>query len=521
MKRIISLLMALALAVSLMTVFATSASADAVVGVTPEVINCGIYTFDLEVDLDSYDSNGNYYIKPGAFYKDFLSARVAFSGGCTVYENEIRVYAGNSLTITPLTNYRIVSVTIDSTSTYSIGTALLSDDTILTNCAHNATDGSASVSLVPVDNASAITITPGVQFRAKSITITYEFIPEVVNFLDAVKNVSYSDDYALVYMDVPITSALMTWTQSGSGIVNSVKGSSMDVDCPEGGAYYLSVYPMGDGKYLDLSNLPADTSVTLGIDVYWENWGLASITETAGGIDFYWSDFCRDGFAGSNLAIEQESKYFGTVTFGGSYTISQDDLDDYAYGQPIARLTMDVVEANTGEFSVSDMRFVMSMSAIYYKSLEDPEYAEWLDEIEAQLIAQEQSLKEILAEQGVTNEKLDGIQDSINDIYNGEYDPESPDGADQMQDVIDKEQAIMDDAQAGLNDFSDLSGSVWTTLLEISGGFMFLSMVVELFAGYDSPLGFIFRASLALGVTGLIFNLLGSAVASKKGNGDS
>lgn len=413
MQRALSLILCSVLIV--VSIFATSASADTAEGTFQEIVYCGIQYFDLNAIDAVYDSNGGLYITPGAFYKDFLSARVAFSGGCKVYENEIRVYAGNSLTITPLTNYRIVSVTIDSTSTYSIGTALLSDDTILTNCAHNATDGSASVSFVPVDNASAITITPGVQFRAKSITITYEFIPEVVNFLDAVKNVSYSDDYALVYMDVPITSALMTWTQSGSGIVNSVKGSSMDVDCPEGGAYYLSVYPMGDCKYLDLSNLPADTSVTLGIDVYWENWGLASITETAGGIDFYWSDFCRDGFAGSNLAIEQEGRHFGTVTFGGSYTISQDDLDDYAYGQPIARLTMDVVEANMGEFSVSDMRFVMSMSAIYYKSLEDPEYADWLEDIEAQLIAQEQSLKDILAAQGVTNEKLDDLQDTVTD----------------------------------------------------------------------------------------------------------
>lgn len=413
MQRALSLILCSVLIV--VSIFATTASADAVEGVTQEVINCGIYTFDLEVDLDSYDSNGNFYIKPGAFYKDFLSVRVAFSGGCTVYENEIRVYSGNSLTITPLTNYRVVSVTIDSTSTKPIGSALLADGTSLVNCAHNASEGDASVTLVPVDSSSAMSIAPALQFRATSISITYEYVPEVVNFLDVVKDVTYSDDYALVYVDVPITSCLMTWTQRGTGIINAVKGSSIHVDCAEAGAYYLSVYPMGDGKFLDLSNIPADTSITLGIDTYWEYPDLASVTSTSGGVDFYYSDFYRDVFAGSSLVIDQDSAYFGKLTFGGSYTITQDDLNDYVYAQPVASMYMDIIDSNYGDIDISGMRLVMSMSAIYYKSLEDPEYADWLEDIEAQLIAQEQSLKDILAAQGVTNEKLDDLQDTVTD----------------------------------------------------------------------------------------------------------
>lgn len=128
-----------------------------------------------------------------------------------------------------------------------------------------------------------------------------------------------------------------------------------------------------------------------------------------------------------------------------------------------------------------------------------------LDEINSQLEEQGQTMKDVLAEQEQTNDKLD-------DMMNYQPEPETPEGGEVVGDLEDVEDNLMEDVNEGFDEAEQLQLSVLETLLQYVSAFGAVSYIFDLFA-WIPFIKILLSVSLALGIVSTLLNI-GLSVSS-------
>lgn len=147
-----------------------------------EAVATNYDTFELVPN--KVDSGNNPYYQASGFLKTFDTFVIAFGNGISeedavaAFGNEIRVYAGNTLTISPTKGYKIVSVVINSQEKKPIGSAMAHLSSVVDNGKWDCGVGETVGTFVPVDGTKAMVIKPGEQFRVTSIVVTCELATE-------------------------------------------------------------------------------------------------------------------------------------------------------------------------------------------------------------------------------------------------------------------------------------------------------------------------------------------------------
>lgn len=123
------------------------------------------------------------------------------------------------------------------------------------------------------------------------------------------------------------------------------------------------------------------------------------------------------------------------------------------------------------------------------------------------------SLYELQQTQEKTNQLLEAVEykleqngQKLDEIINGEVTPDLPEGSDTVTDLEDAEGSLRDDAQAGLDEGTQLQQNVLEILLEYTGAFAIYSRIVGLFTNIPFFYGLL-AVSLALGSVSVILSI--------------
>lgn len=142
-----------------------------------------------------------------------------------------------------------------------------------------------------------------------------------------------------------------------------------------------------------------------------------------------------------------------------------------------------------------------------------------IKEIDRQLNEQGMTMQSVLNEQKVTNEKLDGVHDAINDtndklddIMGYKPDVDTPEGGEVVGELEDVENNLMNEVNNGFAQAENLQTSVLEYLLSYLSAFAVVSYIFDLFA-WIPFIKVLLSVSLALGIVSALLNI-GLSVSS-------
>ena len=145
----------------------------------------------------------------------------------------------------------------------------------------------------------------------------------------------------------------------------------------------------------------------------------------------------------------------------------------------------------------------------------DQQYANYLLQLKGQ-----GSTDQIIGSLGQVNDNLDGIQGSIDDtnenldeIINGEVNPQSPDGADDFDDLISSEDALFEEVKQHFKDRESVFDDALSAFKTFRSSLEVILRILNLFLQLEF-VRYLFQLSLSLGVLAVILNIGISAVES-------
>lgn len=333
---------------------------------------------------------------------------------------------------------------------------------------------------------------------------------EGINYRDYEGSVKVEGDKDIVTIDLPVSwfHGLISMPD-GTG-VRHWDGHSVSYTIPYD-TNRLNVYlaPFGTeigaynkpytGRYLSMDNIPSDAEFYMQIGVTTdtpESFTVAKFQERVYAVNNdYASLYDIHEYPGGPAGSFAVSHVFDAVASEGwfpEFVMYVDSTSSSFLGRTLS-------------VEVYNLQIEVSISSLYRLQEETGRSNELLTEVNRQLAEQGQTLDDVLAEQGATNDKLDNITDYVPEV-------DTPEGGEVVGDLEDVEDNVMDDVNDGFDKAEDIQLSVIETLLQYVTAFGVVSYIFDLFA-WIPFFKVLLSVSLALGIVATLLNI-GLSVSS-------
>lgn len=289
-------------------------------------------------------------------------------------------------------------------------------------------------------------------------------------------------------------------------------GSGGDYD-----RYTINLHCFPDGR-LNLQDIPDGTQFTAGffysysgpgyetpyVSVHEQYYSSLSSSDYLGQIQetIGFSPVLHDGSVTHHGIFNKTGPYTNGVTGSAEYVDMFLRLNNYS------PLSKDFVMLQAQDFVMT-----MTISSLYELQQTQEKTNQILEAVEAKLEQNGQKLDDILSSQDEMNDKMDNI-------INGEVDPELPNGSDSVTDLDDAEGALRDDAQAGLDEGTQIQQSSLDILGQYVNGFAVFSKIFARFSDIPFVNGLL-SISLSLGLVSSLINIGFSAAGSSRRSSSS
>lgn len=315
---------------------------------------------------------------------------------------------------------------------------------------------------------------------------------EPLNYRDFETNVTVDGSNDIVHVSFPVdTTFFEIW--NGDELIKSSSGSSFSFDPLTTHVYYLHLSLVNDGISLD--NIPSGATISYTLN--FEGWGTQMETPRIWkGLYFYDSNHVQS-YVGEYVDLSYD--LFPQATYTYSYILPSTNNSYFKPGLAVYGLVARDSYSGPYNISVLSISIDFTISSLYRLQEQTGETNELLDEVNRQLAEQGKTMEDVLDQQTQTNDKLD-------DIINGEVNPDAPDGADKVGDLDDAEGQLRDEAQIGLDQGVEIQQSVLQILEEYANGFAVFSWIFGLFAKLPFFSGLLY-VSVALGTVSALLNL--------------
>ena len=282
----------------------------------------------------------------------------------------------------------------------------------------------------------------------------------------------------------------------GDQVIDTQSGEVGSFLLDPSNSYELSIDLVYPG--ISLSNIPADSTISFG--VIFSSWGTAAeASRLWSGVYFYPGSSIYVGEYLSAPFPVPFQEYSYTFTLDSSYkTYSNFVPSIWAYG---LKSVSAPVQTNFN-IEVEYCNLTMSISSLYRQNELLGDNNELLQGIEEELEKQGMTMEDVLDQQTQTNEKLD-------DMINGEVTPDTPAGADKVDDLDSAESELRDQAQAGLDESLKVQQSALDILLEYAGAFAVFSWLFGLFADIPFLKGLLY-VSMSIGLLASVLSIANS-----------
>lgn len=314
-----------------------------------------------------------------------------------------------------------------------------------------------------------------------------------LDYNDYVTDVQVDGDNDIVTVSFPVDGALIQLYDGSFNFITEGYGS-LSFDAVSNFAYRIDIMPLW-GNYLDLTNIPQDTSISM------------SLHTDSSGLGFFWADSVTSQVM---LAFPYDNSlrwvFFDEVrndNFDYTYSFNLDKSTGTGSYYPSVRFDYVFrnvyLDAGQRSISVDSFTLHMSISSLYRLQQTSGKTNQILSEVEKQLADQGKTLDEVLESQKDTNNKLD-------DIINRPVEPETPSGSDVFDDLDDAENEIRDEAQSGLDAGLDIQNNVLDIFLQYTSAFAAAGAVFGLFSEIPFFASLLY-ISIAIGIFALLLNL--------------
>lgn len=308
-----------------------------------------------------------------------------------------------------------------------------------------------------------------------------------INYRDLDYTVVVDGDNDIVTVSLPVDSTKFIFCDANWNLIFEEYGSEFTAMCSglDNTSYHFG-FEFLSGSGLSLSNIPSSTELSFSLDITSES------EQVEGGslyVDMNFAD--NSGASVSSSRVSLGNKPLGSVS--ANFVIpsisSAVAIFPSVWWSP---LKVYYVDQGDGWYSSAwiDIRVVsvtltMSISSLYRLQEETGRSNDLLEEV-----------KDQLAEQGK----------DIDQIINGEVEPEAPEGADKVDDLDNAEGQLRDEAQIGLDQGVEIQQNVLQILEQYANGFAVFSWIFGLFAKLPFFSGLLY-VSVALGTVAALLNL--------------
>lgn len=307
-----------------------------------------------------------------------------------------------------------------------------------------------------------------------------------VDYKDYISNIEVDGHNDIITITIPAIDQY--WTFETGGVVQRFDQGWVDFAPVVGQQYTLQLHPF-DGR-LNLEDIPNDTIFTAGFTFEFSNTVTYESTYVSCNEQYY---------SASGSWLGQIQNNVGHKTFEGvnTYSITSKFSKDgpYSNGVTASAGSVDLflqlykftptASSNYVHFNAQDFTMTFTISSLYELQQTQEKTNELLEAVE---------------------DKLDQNGQKLDEIINGEVTPDLPEGSDTVTDLEDAEGALRDDAQAGLDEGTQLQQNVLEILLEYTGAFAIYSRIVGLFTNIPFIYGLL-AVSLALGSVSVILSI--------------
>lgn len=334
---------------------------------------------------------------------------------------------------------------------------------------------------------------------------------EGVDYKDYISNIEVDGHNDIVTITIPASEQYWVITDYTIGTTNTYPQGWLDFP-PVAGTKYTIQLHVFDG-YLNLDDIPDSTIFTAGFtfgfsDTVSYNSTYVSCNEQYYSTSGSWLGQIQTGvgfetFVGSNVySITSKFNKSGPYSNGVTGNAGAVDLFLQLYQFTPTEST------NYVHFEARDFTMTFSISSLYELQQTQEKTNQLLEAVEDNLEANGQKLDDILSSQYEMNDKMDNI-------INGEVEPELPNGSDTVTDLEDAEGALRDDAQAGLDEGTQIQQNALDILGQYVTGFAVFSDMFGQFSSIPFVSGLL-SVSLSLGLVSAIMNIGFSAASSAR-----
>lgn len=365
---------------------------------------------------------------------------------------------------------------------------------------------------------------------------------EIIDFLDYVDrdHLVVNGDEKQVIIDIPSDKGESVFIKDGAN--DYVYGSYDDAYLgPDANPFRFSSYPLieyqikngrfSTGYLLDVSSLPDGATVLFDWEIGLE--GFTGNIDIAGQYpDFYYTCFFFDEATDGSPYFYQKGRSHISTLSGKWVNGKLDCMAIYQHGYGTVGTATDYISPfcayndllstylpNSFYVRVSSIRVHIPIDDSLISIAQNEKTQKLLDEVNRQLEEQGKTMQDVLKEQELTNDKLDGVHGAIDDTNEKldditDYKPEveTPEGGEVVGDLEEVEDNLMDDVNDGFDKAEDLQLSVLETLLQYVTAFGAVSYIIDLFA-WIPFIKILLSVSLALGIVSTLLNI-GLSVSS-------
>lgn len=336
-----------------------------------------------------------------------------------------------------------------------------------------------------------------------------------VSYQDFDPQIVVDGDANLITIDIPVDYYKLGLRDGNLNTLGSWSGvDSFTYHITNGEQYSILFTIFQNGVPFSLTDIPNGTVFNVDFSVT----TIASFFEDGVGFqtEYWWYDA-----SGATVSWEYHNEspkgYNGLYSF--SFPVSKrNGITSFSFGGTY--YPAPCISPYDMRFSLDSVQMQFSISNFYLLQQSNQQTHALLDEVNRQLAEQGKSMQDILNQQQQTNDKLDSIQgeqeqtnEKLDDIINGEVDPETPEGADKIDDLDNAEGQLREEAQAGLDQGVEIQQNVLQILEEFANGFAVFSWIFGLFAKQPFISGLLY-VSVSLGTVGALLNLGLSAAKS-------
>ena len=335
-----------------------------------------------------------------------------------------------------------------------------------------------------------------------------------LDYNDYVSNIIVDGDNDIVTVSLPTSYAGWVAYQDLDELVGQGSGAEQWFSFSTYNQWQIICsFPSGG---IDLSNIPNGTKVGFGVDLVIQRTSQMPYDQSYDeeiSIIYLLKDgsYSYQRIGSTTKTISKYGQTYNINLTTVDYPLEIPDNADSMYLELKVRSHYGDVGSWTCKCTSNYFSMEMKISSLYRQQQLTGKTNKLLDETIKQLEEQGKTMEDVLDQQTQTNDKLD-------DIINGEVNPEAPEGADKVGDLDDAEGQLRDEAQVGLDQGVQIQQNVLQILEEYANGFAVFSWIFGLFAKLPFFSGLLY-VSVALGTVSALLNLgLSAQAASDRAN---